>query len=532
MGIEDINLKALFSKIDLNRNNTIKQSEIDAFKKANPAVPLNGVKAGMVVGDAMDGLQIERTGKADEEVKMPASQSSNTANNDNGTVFKKEAYSPYYRSFPATKVNSYEELKQGSHEDIKDARNCDISSLNLTNEQLHNLCIDNSTVLSDEQRKIVTEYTEKMKDPGLGIRQLHQQGLTGKGVKIAIIDMPLGEHEEYSQNLIHLEDINSKEMGWTNAEMHSAAVASIAVGKNIGVAPDADLVYYSTANLSYDPKDIEIYHQNIWAKIEELKHRPDSEEKIKVLEEMLQPNENILQEIESMKASLSTITNQEKLDMMKEQIVEMDNYANSVTSNRAHVEALQKILDQNKKLPDDEKISVVSISWGFDPLAPGYDELLETVERAKKEGVFIVSTALSNHYGMETCGANRDPQADPNEADSYEACAFWKRTSEMPMSPNYRKRDSLLLVPMDHRTVADFTSKDGYRYEGNDGGMSWSTPWLAGMYVLAKQADPAITPEIFWQKALETSDECKNNDTDAYVGRLINPQKLINAIIK
>jgi hypothetical protein len=83
---------------------------------------------------------------------------------------------------------------------------------------------------------------------------------------------------------------------------------------------------------------------------------------------------------------------------------------------------------------------------------------------------------------------------------------------------------------MDHRTVADYTDSDSYRYEGNDGGMSWSTPWLAGAYVLAKQANPNITPEEFWKVALETSDECRNNDDNTYVGRLINPQRLIDAI--
>ena len=83
---------------------------------------------------------------------------------------------------------------------------------------------------------------------------------------------------------------------------------------------------------------------------------------------------------------------------------------------------------------------------------------------------------------------------------------------------------------MDHRTVADYTDGTSYRYEGNDGGMSWSTPWLAGMYVLAKQVDFSITPEEFWELALETSDECHNNDTGEYVGRIINPKALIEAI--
>ena len=124
---------------------------------------------------------------------------------------------------------------------------------------------------------------------------------------------------------------------------------------------------------------------------------------------------------------------------------------------------------------------------------------------------------------MQTNGANRDPQADPDNPESYEAGAFWKKFSNTDI-------DKYLLIPMDHRTVADCQSKDSYRYEGNDGGMSWSTPWLAGMYVLAKQVKPSVTPQEFWDIALKTSDECTNNDTGVYVGRLINPQKLIESL--
>ena len=58
----------------------------------------------------------------------------------------------------------------------------------------------------------------------------------------------------------------------------------------------------------------------------------------------------------------------------------------------------------------------------------------------------------------------------------------------------------------------------------------WIIVTFAGMYVLAKQADSNITPEQFWKYALETSNECRNNDSGSYVGRIINPQGLINKI--
>ena len=548
------NIKSLLSKLDINSNNIIEQTEIDSFKKANPTIPLNGVKAGMTVGDSMEGLVLEKTTTSltQPEEKKPTD------------IFKKEKFAPYenYSSIykkikdiselrknsqgvpftswsdlsglnltkeqfagividnmstilseeqqrickeldpdfiydpqlpepEITKIKNFTEIPTGSHPDIKDARNCDISELKLSKEELLDLCIDNTTVLSDEQKKIVDEYKEKMKDPGLGIRNLHSQGITGKGITIAIIDQPLGEHREYSSNLVHLENINTKEMNCTNAEMHGAAVASIAVGKTTGVAPDSDLVYFGAINRTNSPENIEEYKNNLLKAIENNK---DDTEFVQLLEEQIQALEK----------------------------------TGEAFDNTPYANAINKILDMNKNLPSDKKIPVISISWGFDKYAPGYDKLLAAVERAKKEGVFVVSTALKEQYGMETNGANRNPVTDPNNPEGYEAGAFWLKKSE---SGNiYRNKDKLLLVPMDHRTVADYHSKDGYRYEGNDGGMSWSTPWLAGMYALAKQVNPQISPQEFWEKALETSDECKNNNTGVYVGRLINPQKLIESI--
>ncbi|MEW6364688.1 MAG: S8 family serine peptidase [Acidobacteriota bacterium] len=80
------------------------------------------------------------------------------------------------------------------------------------------------------------------KNPGLKVRDLHAKGIAGKNVGIAIIDQPLlVDHEEYASQLRLYEEINIK--ATTPAQMHGAAVASIAVGKTLGVAPEADLYY-------------------------------------------------------------------------------------------------------------------------------------------------------------------------------------------------------------------------------------------------------------------------------------------------
>ncbi len=89
---------------------------------------------------------------------------------------------------------------------------------------------------------------ETGKNPGLGVRRLHEQGITGQGVGIAIIDQPLlTDHQEYVHQLRLYEELDDITGGWLVGSMHGPAVASIAVGQTVGVAPAADLYYIATA---------------------------------------------------------------------------------------------------------------------------------------------------------------------------------------------------------------------------------------------------------------------------------------------
>lgn len=86
------------------------------------------------------------------------------------------------------------------------------------------------------------------RDPGLGVRALHAQGVTGQGVGIAIIDQTLlTGHREYAGRLRYYEEFNSAKEE-AEASMHGSAVASIALGEGVGVAPGA-LLYYVADDL-------------------------------------------------------------------------------------------------------------------------------------------------------------------------------------------------------------------------------------------------------------------------------------------
>lgn len=149
-----------------------------------------------------------------------------------------EMSSPYRREATLTK-----DLNFGY-----DFRYCDLSELDLSGIDLWQSSFSTTTVWPDQLPEGFSpeDILEAGKDPGLGIRALHQQGIDGTGVGIAIIDQPLlTGHEQYKDNLMLYERVHCR---GEEAAMHGPAVASLAVGKDIGVAPGAKLYYIATTH--------------------------------------------------------------------------------------------------------------------------------------------------------------------------------------------------------------------------------------------------------------------------------------------
>lgn len=141
-------------------------------------------------------------------------------------------------------------------------------------------------------------YPEKVmdlyKDPGLNVRELHKSGITGKGVGIAILDQSLlVDHIEYKEQLRFYEEDDEHE--GRSSSMHGPAVASIAVGKTVGVAPEADLYFIaSSVGENVDGKFVYDYAalaKNIERIIEINKELP-LDRKIRVISISLGFNEN------------------------------------------------------------------------------------------------------------------------------------------------------------------------------------------------------------------------------------------------
>jgi hypothetical protein len=293
------------------------------------------------------------------------------------------------------------------------------------------------------------------KNPGLGVRSLHSMGITGRGVGIAIIDQPLiVDHQEYAGRVQLYEEINVDPA--TVSQMHGAAVASIAVGHTVGVAPEADLYYIGSWTGDWGTGG-----------------------------------------------------------------------SNDFTWNfHYYAQAVQRILQINQQLPEDRKIRVIAMQVGWSPDQAGFDEITAAVKEAKAAGLLVVSSSLEETFGFKFHGLGRPPLADPDKFESYEPGIWWAK--EFYAGSQFSDR---LLVPMDSRTTASPGGAGEYVYYRH-GGWSWSIPYIAGVYALAAQAKPTLTPDEFWLIAVKTGRtiELTHDDKAIPLGPILDPMALIAAL--
>lgn len=137
-----------------------------------------------------------------------------------------------------------------SVKEYDDVRWKDLSKLDLSTRRrlIATLTFNRKTVWPEQAKmppgsdpnKILTDAL----NPGLGVRQLHKQGITGKGVNVAIIDQPTYlVHPEFAGKIVAYHDTGCQT---DESSMHGPGVASLLVGTNCGTAPDAR-VYYAAA---------------------------------------------------------------------------------------------------------------------------------------------------------------------------------------------------------------------------------------------------------------------------------------------
>jgi hypothetical protein len=365
---------------------------------------------------------------------------------------------PYRAMMPDGNIGIVRSVVEADHyatsgDDLRDLRGADLHNRDLS-ELSEELLL---TELFDTETKWPIELLGNFdpyrliadgKNPGLRLRELHEMGIDGTGVSIGIVDFSLRtDHVEYAEKLKHYEDVyvlyQKGSLGM--ASLHGSAVASIAVGKSVGVAPESNLYFISADNTT--------------------------------------------------------------------------SYLRAKYGNYTSVyfaEAIDRLLDINEKLPETEKIRVISISWAMDSESK---ELEKALARAKDCKVYIVHAGIARLAGL-----SRLPYSNPDNIDSYTVGLFERN------NPEYFS--GRIFFPMDMRTVAGTNDAKSYVYT-RSGGFSWVVPYVAGLYALCAQVYPNIDPEIFWD-TLEKTAVLKTVDLDGdgnaeYGMTIANPFELVTA---
>ncbi len=300
----------------------------------------------------------------------------------------------------------------------------DLRMKDLSNRDLKNIPIDTlMTTIFDSQTKWPKEENlpkgfnseivlENGKNPGLGLRELHNQGITGKGINVAIIDQKLDtNHREYASNIASYEEFgkSTKE----GISMHGPAVSSLLVGKNCGVAPEAKLHYYANPS------------------------------------------------------------------------------ANNSSWDCAS-ESLNKIINFNNTAEEKDKIKIVSYSNGHpNPVFKGdLENWKKTIKKAKDSG--IIFTDANTFFDLNFTGGGSTNKEDIDQYYLWLAIdnklAFYAK-----MNSSWNKKDNII-IPSDYRTFASSWKKDTsndtdkYMFNGK-GGISWSIPYLSGIFALMLQVN-------------------------------------------
>ncbi len=206
------------------------------------------------------------------------------------------------------------------------------------------------------------------------------------------------------------------------AQMHAPAVASIAAGKNTGVASEADLYFIACENYNFVNSEMELDFS--WT-----------------------------------------------------------------------AKAIERIIEVNKSLPKGDKIRVLSISAGCKPESKGYNEFIEAVKKAIKENIFVITVNMFDTYEEKFYfhGLDIDSLADKDDISNYKVTEWNKWVSKIEHIDELNK-------------------------------------YLAGLYALACQVKPDITPEEFWKQAIATGDSRQiEKGTEKYKGKILNSEKLISS---
>lgn len=326
-----------------------------------------------------------------------------------------------------------------SIEPYQDVRFKDLSNVStgLGETLIKTLWFNESTTWLELDKQTAQNLLQLGMNPGLGIRDLHEEGVTGKGVNVAIIDQNmLLDHPEFKGKIIKYFDVGT-DTSPNEGSMHGPAVTSLLVGEHIGTAPAANVYYVAAPS---------------W-----------------------------------------------KADAQYE------------------ADALNWLIDENAKLPEGSKIRVVSVSAA--PSGEGsfftknQDAWNAAFQRASEAGILVLDCTQEH-------GITAHCYYDLNDPDNVAKCI-----PGVPGKEEYQIPQGRILIPTSLRTTAEEYNKGVFSYQfTGQGGLSWSTPYLAGVLAMGWQINPDLESsellEMLFDSAYITDDNLQ----------VINPRAFIDLV--
>ena len=275
MKLDDI--RQYFFKIDTSKNGVIESNEIEVAKQSSSI--FNAV---LEVGMNRDTYMQKAVNTFRDNIEIEDSNA--TKNLPYQLQPSSEAQS--FNWEPITKILTKDEVDTKPF-DINTAENTAISTdLNFNNSDgeymLKHLSFDDDTFKNTPAKNLPKDFKpdeiiEKGRDAGCNTKAMHAMGYTGKGVKVAIIDTQiLTNHESIKSSIVGYEIMNNELAVGSEADFHGQAVADILVGKEDGIAPDSELVYFNGTNSTAD-------RLQALRRIVEINKNSSPEDKIKVL---------------------------------------------------------------------------------------------------------------------------------------------------------------------------------------------------------------------------------------------------------
>lgn len=171
-----------------------------------------------------------------------------------------------------------------------------------------------------------------------------------------------------------------------------------------------------------------------------------------------------------------------------------------------HAECLYQIIEQNKNLPKKDRITMVGFSDGIDPSEKNADAFREATAACEEAGIMVW---FCQEYGS----AAFLPLSDRNNPENM-TTSSWSSSINVP----------LVFVPGSGRTAAGPASATEYIY-WSDGGLSWTMPYMLGLYAIVYEIDPTLTQDDIRTLVVETA------YTNSAGMRIVNPVEFVCAAL-